>query len=112
MTHLARSSTLRCVIILFLLSIAMAPTAGAPGSVGIDVAGMDKGVAPGDDFFAYANGGWLKSAVIPPDRQSAALHNEINAVFKDLPAIGCSGTSRRSATVSSASRAMTSSRWE
>ena len=33
-------------------------------------AGMDKSVAPGDDFFAYANGDWLKTAVIPPDRSS------------------------------------------
>lgn len=24
--------------------------------------GMDASVAPGDDFFAYANGGWLKTA--------------------------------------------------
>ena len=28
---------------------------------GIDLAGMDKSVNPGDDFFAYANGGWVKS---------------------------------------------------
>ena len=37
---------------------------------GIDVAGMDKSVNPGDDFFAYANGGWLKATEIPPDRTS------------------------------------------
>jgi putative endopeptidase len=30
--------------------------------------GMDRSVAPGEDFFGYANGGWLKSAEIPPDR--------------------------------------------
>jgi putative endopeptidase len=33
-------------------------------------AGMDPTVAPGDDFFAYANGGWLKAAEIPSDRAS------------------------------------------
>jgi putative endopeptidase len=27
-------------------------------------------VAPGDDFYAYANGAWLKAAEIPPDRAS------------------------------------------
>src|SRR5262249_27000747 len=37
---------------------------------GIDTAGMDKSVAPGDDFFAFANGGWLKSTAIPDDRSS------------------------------------------
>jgi putative endopeptidase len=39
--------------------------AGAPG---IDTAGMDKSVAPGDDFFGFANGAWVKSTPIPPDR--------------------------------------------
>jgi putative endopeptidase len=35
---------------------------------GIDLAGMDKSIAPGDDFFGYANGGWLKAVQIPSDR--------------------------------------------
>ncbi|MEO8842293.1 MAG: M13 family metallopeptidase [Kofleriaceae bacterium] len=34
----------------------------------IDTAGMDRSVAPGDDFYAFANGGWLKSHEIPADR--------------------------------------------
>ena len=37
---------------------------------GPDVAGMDTKVTPGDDFFAYANGGWIKSTEIPADRSS------------------------------------------
>ena len=37
---------------------------------GIDLAGIDHGVKPGDDFFRYANGGWLKTAQIPADRSS------------------------------------------
>jgi predicted metalloendopeptidase len=35
---------------------------------GIDLDGMDRAVAPGDDFFRYANGTWLKEAQIPADR--------------------------------------------
>lgn len=31
----------------------------------IDKANMDLSVKPGDDFFEYANGGWLKKTVIP-----------------------------------------------
>jgi predicted metalloendopeptidase len=31
---------------------------------------MDPSVAPGADFFGYANGGWLKTAEIPADRAS------------------------------------------
>ena len=37
---------------------------------GIDLAGMDTTVAPGDDFNAYTNGGWFKATEIPPDKAS------------------------------------------
>ncbi|WP_426702303.1 M13 family metallopeptidase [Rhodanobacter sp. Col0626] len=37
---------------------------------GVDMAGIDHGVKPGDDFFRYANGDWLKTAKIPADRSS------------------------------------------
>jgi putative endopeptidase len=33
-----------------------------------DRAGMDTTIAPGDDFFAYANGSWLKTTKIPDDQ--------------------------------------------
>jgi putative endopeptidase len=52
-------------------------TAGSFGSAtdeitvrGLDVAGIDRSVAPGDDFFRYANGTWLKTAEIPADRST------------------------------------------
>ena len=35
---------------------------------GIDFAVMDHAVKPGDDFFSYANGTWVKNAQIPADR--------------------------------------------
>lgn len=44
---------------------------------GVDVAGMDRTVKPGDDFFSYANGGWVKSAEIPPDRSSLGIFQGI-----------------------------------
>ncbi len=40
------------------------------GSFGFDVAGMDRAVAPGDDFYRYANGAWLDRTVIPDDRSN------------------------------------------
>ena len=52
-------------------SAAVAPAApGKPdlGSFGFDVAGMDRGVVPGDNFFDYANGNWVKTTEIPADR--------------------------------------------
>src|ERR1700712_2439095 len=36
----------------------------------VDRRGMDTSVEPGDDFFRYANGGWLKTTEIPPDRSN------------------------------------------
>jgi len=45
-------------------------SSSASGSTGIDLAGMDTSVAPGNDFYGYANGGWIKSHEIPPDRSS------------------------------------------
>jgi putative endopeptidase len=42
----------------------------SPRPIGIDLAGVDHAVKPGDNFFRYANGGWLKTAKIPADRSS------------------------------------------
>ena len=49
-------------------SPASPPAAALPS--GIDTAGMDTSVGPGDDFYAYANGAWLKATPIPPDKSS------------------------------------------
>jgi putative endopeptidase len=38
----------------------------ADRTVFLDVSGMDTTVHPGDNFFMYANGQWLKKTVIPP----------------------------------------------
>ena len=40
-----------------------------PGTeLGIQTSWMDKSVAPGDDFFSYADGSWVKNTAIPADR--------------------------------------------
>jgi putative endopeptidase len=42
-----------------------------PGTaIGIDAAWMDKSVRPGDDFFSYADGSWVKNTPIPADRSN------------------------------------------
>src|SRR5208282_3182531 len=48
--------------------IAHAQTALSPETHGIVVANMDRSVKPGDDFYRYANGDWIKRTEIPPDR--------------------------------------------
>ena len=42
----------------------------APSASGLDLAGMDRSVKPGDDFFRFANGGWYDKTEIPPDRSA------------------------------------------
>lgn len=54
-----------------LTSVALAappPNAAKPDTHGIAIARMDRSVKPGDDFYRYANGDWIKSTEIPPDR--------------------------------------------
>ncbi len=36
--------------------------------IGIETGWMDKSVTPGDDFFSYADGSWVKNTPIPEDR--------------------------------------------
>ncbi|MGK6319853.1 M13 family metallopeptidase [Sphingomonas sp. DT-204] len=52
-----------------------ATPAGAPeiGTFGLDTSGMDRSVAPGDDFYDYANGTWDRRTQIPADRASYGM---------------------------------------
>jgi predicted metalloendopeptidase len=47
---------------------AQGPNQTPPPTSGLDLAGMDRSVQPGDSFWQYANGTWLKQAEIPADR--------------------------------------------
>ena len=38
---------------------------------------VDASIVPGDDFFAYANGGWLKATTIPAGRQRWGARDEL-----------------------------------
>ena len=49
---------------------------------GLDLSGIDRAVAPGDDFFAYANGAWSARTEIPPDRSSTG----VSAMLDELTA--------------------------
>ena len=50
-----------------------APPAPTYGSFGIDLAGMDRAVAPGDDFGAFVNGTYNRNLVIPQDKSSYGM---------------------------------------
>ena len=54
-----------------------APAKPVYGPWGVDYASMDKGVKPGDDFFGYAEGTWLKTTPIAPDKASAGYNSDL-----------------------------------
>ncbi len=84
---------------LFLASSALRAADAEESEPGIDLAGIDRTVAPGDDFFAYANGTWLKATEIPADRAAwgsfAVLAEEANRrtqeLIQEAAAAGASG---------------------
>jgi len=62
---------------------AASPTASAASAAtpaephGVDKDGMDLSVLPGSDFFSFANGSWLKTTEIPPDRSRWGVASEL-----------------------------------
>jgi predicted metalloendopeptidase len=61
--------------IVALSSPSLAPAQGAPAAGGLDLGAMDRSVAPGDDFYQYANGTWLRTFEIPADRSGYGAFN-------------------------------------
>ncbi|MFM9107500.1 MAG: M13 family metallopeptidase [Chloroflexota bacterium] len=55
-----------------------AASAAAEGGSGIDLANLDLGADPAADFNQFANGGWLATAEIRPDRSSASLFQQLS----------------------------------
>jgi putative endopeptidase len=56
--------------------------AGKPmyGTWGVDLTAIDKSVKPGDDFFLYADGSWLKTATIPADRVGTGSFQDLTVL--------------------------------
>jgi predicted metalloendopeptidase len=71
MSTTSRILTSRALATLVALGVPALLTAATPAVHGLDLAGMDRKVVPGDAFFDYANGTWLKTAPIAPDRSGA-----------------------------------------
>lgn len=54
-----------------------------PPGVGINTAFMDTTVRPGDDFFQYVNGGWIKVTEMPADQGRWGSFSELGEVTRD-----------------------------
>ena len=72
----------RSLVLLGLVAIALAgaAVAGEPQVKpwGVELSYIDKSVKPGDDFFAYANGNWVKHDTIPADRTYSGVNLELD----------------------------------
>ncbi len=81
----------------------VAPAKAELGSFGFDETGMDRSVQPGDDFFQYADGSWVKNTEIPPDKSNYSAFSVLNeiaqartrAVIEDAAAGKISGDDAR-----------------
>jgi putative endopeptidase len=61
------------LMLILLVALRNAPMKAADATTpghGLDIVAMDKTVNPGDDFYMYANGNWMKTTTIPADRAS------------------------------------------
>ncbi|MBV9903377.1 MAG: M13 family metallopeptidase [Alphaproteobacteria bacterium] len=69
---------LSAVAIISTAALAAAPNRPQVMPWGVYLNYIDKSVKPGDDFFAYANGAWVKHSTIPADRTYAGVNLELD----------------------------------
>jgi predicted metalloendopeptidase len=62
------------------VALSTAAVAGTPAVKpwGVELSYIDKTVKPGNDFFLYANGNWVKTSKIPADRTYAGVNLELD----------------------------------
>jgi putative endopeptidase len=53
------------------------------GDFGLDLGARNLAVKPGDDFFAYANGGWYERFTIPADKSSFGPFDRLDELSKE-----------------------------
>ena len=68
----------RTPLILSLVSLSFWPLAARDRTAATLETTVDTDIRPGDDFFGYANGAWLKAAVLPPGKDRWSVRDEIN----------------------------------
>jgi putative endopeptidase len=56
--------------------VCVSVTAASPSRSLLD--GMDRSIVPGNAFFDYANGGWLRTTEIPPDRAAYGTSQQLS----------------------------------
>ncbi len=82
-----------------------APGRAQIGPWGLDLTSRDTSVRPGDDFYRYADGKWIDSNQIPPDRTSWSsfveladrAERQVRALVEALPADAAEGSNEQKA---------------
>ena len=82
----------RLLTMMVMTSISMMTMAQSTLGSGLNVADFNKSVRPGDDFYEYACGGWMKANPLPAaysrygsfDRLQEDNDKRINAILKEL----------------------------
>ena len=110
MIAFSRAFVARAAAVAFALSAASAllaaPNPTPSASPGLDLSGIDRAVRPGEDFFAHANGAWLKATEIPADRAAYGVGGVVTELTSQRTAApyhcrvrgcasDCAGCSRR-----------------
>ena len=65
------------VLLLVAPGVTMGVAVAQNPAYGIDPANMDFGVSPREDFYRFANGGWLEQTEIPDDKSSYGTFTEL-----------------------------------
>ncbi len=67
---------LACLVLSMLAAFAQSPS--VQETRGIAAENVDRQVKPGDDFYRFANGNWIKRAEIPPDRATVNVWSRLD----------------------------------
>ena len=76
------------IMLIVLLAFAACTTDKKDKKPAFDISNMDLSVKPGDDFYSYANGNWIKNTTIPEDKSRYGsfdiLQEENNKILKSI----------------------------
>src|SRR5271168_391178 len=74
-------------VTIFAFAVSLSPAA-APVFQNVNTQDMDRSVKPGDDFYRFANGGWLRAVAVPAGQPSygtgAILTEKTSEQVRDL----------------------------
>jgi len=98
---------IRCAafcILTFAILPAQAQQAPAQDTHGINVANMDRSVVPGDNFYLYCNGDWIKRTEIPADLPGIGVFIQLRDVADERTAALIEETTKSNAGAGSSQR--------